>query len=55
LAFTERMIDIMQQIEKIFGLKEFHIKRFEIHKEEVYLYVQVKAKKARCLEMATEK
>jgi transposase len=42
------MIDIMQQIEKIFGLKEFRVKRFEIHKEEVYLYVEVKAKKVRC-------
>jgi transposase len=42
------MIDIMQQIEKIFGLGEFRIKRFEIHNEEVYLYVQVKVKKVRC-------
>lgn len=39
---------MIQYINKIFGLEEFRINRVEVFKNEVYLYVKVKAKKARC-------
>jgi transposase len=42
------VIEIFKQIEKILGLPEFRIKRYEIFKDEIYLYVEIKAKKAYC-------
>lgn len=39
---------MIQNIDKIFGLKEFQINRIEVLKDEIYIYVQVKAKKVRC-------
>lgn len=39
---------MVQHIDKIFGLQEFRINRIEIFKDEIYLYVQIKAKKGRC-------
>lgn len=39
---------MVKYINEIFGLKEFQIKRIEVLKEEIKIYVEIKAKKARC-------
>jgi transposase len=39
---------MVQYINKIFGLEEFRINRIETSKDEICIYVQIKAKKARC-------
>jgi transposase len=39
---------MIKLINEIFGLEEFRITRIETFKHEIYLHVQIKAKKARC-------
>ena len=39
---------MVQFINKILGLKEFRVNRVEVHKDEIDVYVKVKAKKGHC-------
>lgn len=37
-----------QNINKIFGLGEFRVKYYKIYKDEIHIYVEIKANKSRC-------